>query len=157
MDVAVRRVITGDGPGGRSGIVSDDLVLLSGGVFTLWGSDTPPTLPTDGSLPDCPTWFAPPGGSRAVLFTIPPEVARDESARSDFDGLVAEEGGWHSTDTVDILVVLSGEVAHQCETGPEVILRPGQVFIQNGTRHTWHNRSDEAALLFGFMVGAQRA
>jgi quercetin dioxygenase-like cupin family protein len=156
MDSAVRRVISGDGPDGTSRIVSDDTLSLSGGVLTLWGSDTPPALPTDGSLPSCPTWFAPPGGSRAVVFTIPPESAPDESQQADFDGQVPDEGGWHSTDTVDILIVLSGEVANECEEGPEVTLRPGDVFIQNGTRHTWHNRGRDAALLCGFMVGAQR-
>jgi mannose-6-phosphate isomerase-like protein (cupin superfamily) len=156
METSVRRVITGDRPDGTSQVVNDDVMALSGGVCTLWGSDSAPTLPSDGTLPACPSWFAPPGGSRAVVFTIPPEGSVNVEQRSDFDGQVAEEGGWHSTDTVDILVVLSGEVSHECETGSEVALHPGDVLIQNGTRHTWHNYGPDAALLCGFMVGAQR-
>ena len=51
----------------------------------------------------------------------------------------------HTTDTVDIDVVISGEVDLELDDGSEVHLRPGDCVIQNGTRHAWRNRTSEPA------------
>jgi hypothetical protein len=38
-----------------------------------------------------------------------------------------------------------------------VRLGPGDCVIQNGTRHAWHNRSSEPAVLFVALIGAVRS
>jgi len=48
----------------------------------------------------------------------------------------------HRTETIDYGIVLSGEVYLVVEDG-ETLLRPGDVVVQRGTNHAWHNRSDQ--------------
>ncbi|NNE83740.1 MAG: cupin domain-containing protein [Alphaproteobacteria bacterium] len=50
----------------------------------------------------------------------------------------------HRTDTVDYGIVLAGEVYLVVERG-ETLLRAGDVVVQRGTFHGWHNRSDRVA------------
>ena len=47
----------------------------------------------------------------------------------------------HTTQTVDLDLVLEGEIWLELDDGEEVLLGPGDCVIQNGTRHAWHNRS----------------
>jgi hypothetical protein len=49
--------------------------------------------------------------------------------------------GMHISDTVDLDVIVSGEVYVELDDGAEVRLKAGDCVIQNGTRHAWHNRS----------------
>ena len=48
-----------------------------------------------------------------------------------------DEPGMHRTDSTDFGVVLSGNVALELDDGVEVLLSPGDVVVQNGTRHRW--------------------
>lgn len=66
------------------------------------------------------------------------------------------EGGWHATDSIDYIIVVSGEIWCELEEG-EVHLRPGDVLIQTGTNHAWHNHGTEPALVYAVAVGAPRA
>jgi len=173
-----RCVVTGQTKDGASVIVSDHLVdpvtvsLLPGTEFhRLWGANAPPTLPTDGTMPDQSGYFPPPGGYRFGFFTLGPEsvsVPEDldlEAALGEFDeklpGLVGvmepDHPGMHTTDTVDLDLVVSGEVWLELDDGEEVHLRPGDSVVQNGTRHAWHNRTSEPAVIFVTLIGAVRA
>jgi quercetin dioxygenase-like cupin family protein len=53
-------------------------------------------------------------------------------------------------------IMLAGEVILELDDGAEVTLRSGDVNIQNGTRHRWHNRGTEPAVMAVAMVGASR-
>jgi hypothetical protein len=65
--------------------------------------------------------------------------------------------GMHTTDTVDMEIMLSGEVILELDNGLERTLRTGDVNIQNGTRHRWHNRGTESATMAVFIAGASRS
>jgi quercetin dioxygenase-like cupin family protein len=67
-----------------------------------------------------------------------------------------ETPGMHTTDTVDIDIVLSGEVWLELDDGAEVKLEAGDCVIQNGTRHAWHNRTDSPVQMFAALIGATR-
>jgi quercetin dioxygenase-like cupin family protein len=67
-----------------------------------------------------------------------------------------DEPGMHRTDTTDFGVVLSGNLALQLDDGAEVSLSPGDVLIENGTRHRWRVVGDVPATLASFIIGAQR-
>jgi mannose-6-phosphate isomerase-like protein (cupin superfamily) len=173
----VRRVVTGQDSTGKSVFVSDDQVepvtlsQITGPEFhRIWGSDVTPTLPTDGTPPAQPTYFPPAPGFRLGFFTLPPAGA---PVPPDLDvvALFAEMGeklpgmaevmepdhpGMHTTDTVDLDLVISGEVFLELDDGAEVRLGPGDCVVQNGTRHAWHNRSDQPAVLFVALLGASR-
>jgi mannose-6-phosphate isomerase-like protein (cupin superfamily) len=173
----VRRVVTGQEPGGKSVFVSDtevdpiELAILPGTAFhRIWGSDVPSSLPTDGSEPSSPLYFPPVGGYRFSFFTLGPDsVALPEDldvgkALEELgtklpgmaEAMEPENPGMHTTDTVDIDVVISGEVDLELDDGETVHLRAGDCVIQNGTRHAWRNRSDEPATLFVTLLGARR-
>jgi quercetin dioxygenase-like cupin family protein len=63
----------------------------------------------------------------------------------------------HTTDTIDYEVVISGEVWLELDDGAEVHLHPGDTVVQNGTRHAWHNKTDEPCVLAVALIGARRS
>jgi quercetin dioxygenase-like cupin family protein len=67
-----------------------------------------------------------------------------------------DQPGMHTTDTVDMEIVISGEIVLELDDGVETTLRAGDVNIQNGTRHRWHNRGNEPAVIAVAMVGLPR-
>ena len=171
----MRHVVTGQTGDGTSVFVSDEMVepatltLLPGWEFhQLWGSDEPVPLPTDGAKPDAPRYFPAPGGFRFLAFTLGPAAATVvenvdvAAALAEFDqrlpGLAdvqeAENPGMHTTDSVDFDFVVSGEVYLELDDGEEVLLRPGDSVVQNGTRHRWNNRSDQPCTIVVAIVGA---
>jgi mannose-6-phosphate isomerase-like protein (cupin superfamily) len=176
--MAMRCVVTGQKKNGKSVIVADNQVeptavsLLPGTEFhQLWGSNTPPTLPTDGTMPVRDGYFPPPGGYRFGFFTLGPDSVA-MPADLDLEAALVELGaklpglaevmepdhpGMHTTDTVDLDLVVSGEVWLELDDGEEVHLRTGDSVVQNGTRHAWHNRTSEPAVLFVTLLGAARS
>jgi mannose-6-phosphate isomerase-like protein (cupin superfamily) len=174
----VRRVVTGQDSNGKSVFVSDsevepiDVSLLPGTAFhRLWGSDGAPALPTDGTQPSIPRYFPPTAGYRFGFFTLGPDATTLppdldigkalEDLETNLPGLgdamEPENPGMHTTDTVDIDVVISGEVDLELDDGAEVHLRPGDCVIQNGTRHAWRNRTNEPVVIFVALLGAERS
>jgi mannose-6-phosphate isomerase-like protein (cupin superfamily) len=173
----MRRVVTGQTPDGKSVFVSDEKVepitlgLLPGAEFhRLWGSDETVQLPTDGTSPSARAYFPPAGGFRFGLFTLGPDSVTIP-ADLDIGAALAELGeklpglgevmepdnpGMHTTDTVDIDVVLSGEVWLELDDRAQVHLRAGDCVIQNGTRHAWRNKSSQPVVILVAIVGAQR-
>ncbi|HXQ76434.1 MAG TPA: cupin domain-containing protein [Acidimicrobiales bacterium] len=176
--MAVRRVVTGQTDDGTSVVVSDEGVepvtvsLLPGTQFhRLWGANTPPTLPTGGTPPDQSGYFPPPGGYRFGFFTLGPDAVTlpedldlgaalaelDENLPGLATVMEPDHPGMHTTDTVDLDLVVSGEVWLELDDGAEVHLRAGDCVVQNGTRHAWHNRTSEPAVLFVTLLGAVRS
>jgi mannose-6-phosphate isomerase-like protein (cupin superfamily) len=175
--MSIRSVVTGQAESGKSIVVRDapvepiTVALLPGFEFHRnWGSDSVPTLPSDGSSPPHHGYYPPEGGFRFGFVTIPPGTQRAVDP-ADMASLVAElqeklpgmaevfepdHPGMHTTDTVDIGVVLSGEVYLELDDGAEVRIQAGDCVIQNGTRHAWHNRSSKMCVLAVTMVGAER-
>ena len=174
----VRRVVTGKTPEGKSVFVSDGLIpaiapsLTPGAEFhTIWGSDTVVQLPSDGSQPPFTQWFPPAGGFRVGFFTVAPantpapQLSDPNAALAEFEqqlpGLLGhmepDAPGMHTTDTIDIEVVISGEVWLELDDGAEVRLGPGDTVVQNGTRHAWRNKSNEPAVLAVVLIGAKPA
>jgi mannose-6-phosphate isomerase-like protein (cupin superfamily) len=177
--VSVRRVVTGQTETGKSVFISDEemetirLGLMPGLEFVrVWGGDETPALPTDGSHPSAVTFFPPAGGYRCAFVTIPPEASGpppedldvqrgmaevNEKLPGMLDHMEPDNPGMHTTDTVDLDVVLSGEMHLELDDGAEVHLRAGDCVIQNGTRHAWRNRSSEPCKMLSILVGARRA
>ena len=55
--------------------------------------------------------------------------------------LEPDHPGMHTTQTVDIGLVLTGEIDLELDDGATQHLVAGDFVIQNGTRHAWRNRS----------------
>jgi hypothetical protein len=174
----VRRVVTGHDQSGRSVFAADERVpaleleLFPGWAFhALWGADAIPTFPDDGIHPPAPRYFPAPEGFRFSLSTIPPYgtpppegidlMAAEAAVERAMPGLLGhmepDAPGMHTTDTIDMEVILSGQVIIELDDGEERLLRPGDTVIQNGTRHRWRNPGSEPCVMAVFMVGARRA
>jgi hypothetical protein len=172
----IRCVITGRDSSGKSIFVKDapvepiTLSLLPGFEFhRIWGSDSIPQLPSNGTPPAHPGYFPPGGGFRFAFFTVPPGtskipentdlVAAFSEIQSKLPGMVEVlepmHPGMHTTDTVDFDVVLSGEVYLVLDDGAELLLKAGDSVVQNGTRHAWENRSANDCTIAVALIGAE--
>lgn len=175
--MGIRRIVTGHDPDGKSVFVSDEHVdpvrigIMPGTEFhRIWGSDEPPSLPADGTQPSMPMYFPPPGGYRFTFYALAPDsVAIPDDL--DITAALAEiaeklpglaehmephNPGMHTTDTVDIDVIISGEVDLELDDGETKHMKAGDSVIMNGVRHAWRNRSDEPVLIFVTLLGAER-
>ena len=137
----------------------------------LWGGDTTPSFPCDGSQPEHATYFPPIGGFRFGLFSIPPDSHAPPTdldipaALADMEAgmpgmmryMDRTDPGMHTTDTIDFEVVLEGTVVLELDDGARVTLQPGDTVVQNGTRHRWSNPGTTLARLAVFMCGANHA
>lgn len=63
--------------------------------------------------------------------------------------------GMHTTNTIDVEYVISGEVWLELDDGAEVRLGPGDTIVQNGTRHAWRNRGDVPCVMALLLIGAE--
>jgi mannose-6-phosphate isomerase-like protein (cupin superfamily) len=158
----VRTVVTGHDAKGRAVIARDERIEGVpipglGELAFLWGADGPATYPNAGDNPAAPGPFPPVGGIRFVIATYSPEF--DVVAPEPLPGMHLEDGdqpGMHRTDSTDFGVVLSGNVAIELDDGVEVLLSPGDVVVQNGTRHRWRVVGGVPAIVAAFIIGAHR-
>ena len=131
----MRRVVTANDAEGRSYIASDERVRREDGfpnLFKTTGDDPfgagpepePRTLyPTDMQQVEPEV-----GGANFHFVTLSPSTEESPPV-------------WHITETVDINVVLGGELILMLDT-EETTLHPGDVVIQRNTNHAWRNPTD---------------
>ena len=93
----VRRVVTGHDAAGKAVFVTDGEVgpitvsLAPGMEFhRVWGADSLPGFPDDGSPSEAPRYFPPVGGFRFGFFTIPPDRDAGAPEGLDIDAALAE-------------------------------------------------------------------
>ena len=60
----------------------------------------------------------------------------------------------HRTNSIDYIIVMSGEIDMELETGEEVHLKAGDVMVQRGTVHNWINRGTETCVLAVILIHA---
>lgn len=118
---------------------------------------------------DQTTVIPPAGESRLIFLKVPPQ---SWAQTPDFDPVAAgteifaaipdiaatfeADGAMHTTDSVDYVIVLEGEVHLELDDQQEVVLGVHDVVVQVGTRHAWRNTSDKPALLAVVLIGAGR-
>jgi mannose-6-phosphate isomerase-like protein (cupin superfamily) len=173
----VRRVATGQAADGKSVIVSDTEVapvgipLMPGANFySFWGADRLPGLPDSGAEPPFRDWFPPDGGYRFELITLPPDgtpppegidqAAALAETKKLLPGLLdvmdPKHPGWHATNTVDLIYVLSGACVLKLDSGETTPLKAGDTLIQTGTRHAWSNPGAVPCGLLTVSIGVKR-
>jgi len=151
----VRRVITGNSVDGNSYFVSDDEIA----GMTLWESSPGDPLGSANGAPHAvlpttaPGLEPPPGGSRCVFATIPPwAIMRPNLERGDYPGLDAD--GFHRTETVDYIMMVSGEITLVLDQG-ETTVRAGDLVVQRNTMHSWRNNGHGPASFWATMVSVK--
>lgn len=144
----IRRLVTGHAFDGRSTFLFDSEIhgeSTSEGVSIaeLWATSESPASNASSEdaarrshslLPDAK-------GTLLRVFEVEPQ-----SPETDL--------GFHTTDTVDYIYVISGEIHALVDDG-EVLLREGDVLVQRGTSHAWSNRGHEPCRMVAVMIDAQ--
>ena len=143
----VRRIITGLTVAGKStawidGPATNAVSRRPGHESRLiWVTDTSPAQ-IDGDLDEGARDIGRPPLPNGTIFRVI-EIAQ---------GCVAE---MHSTDTIDYVVVIAGEMEMELETGM-VHLSTGDVIVQRGTLHNWVNNGTEPCRLAVVLVDGRR-
>jgi len=155
MSKQIRCVVSGVDDEGRSIWSSDGypntFLVRGGGARTtdVWRiPHCPPDIRDDHASPGNETWPDPTG---LVFRTaeIPPRAKRGPGEEDSW------KKGWHASETVDLMTMISGELwAYQSHTDEAILLKAGDTFIQRGSMHAWENRSDEPCLFSVVLVGA---
>ena len=170
----VRRVLTGHDPDGRSTIIADGLApnvkempSFPGLALTdLWETaGAPARNEGDADAAARPVHLEPPkNGTLFRIVEFPPDSSRprDSDGAAGFKAIGAghaqdkrsSDPMMHKTSTVDYIVVLKGEIYAILDKG-ETLLRPGDVFIQRGTNHSWSVRGNEPCIVAVVLVSAK--
>jgi hypothetical protein len=111
-----------------------------------------------------------PGGTSFLIVQFPPDavlasLADPQAAMAEyaaklpglFEKFEPENPGFHKTETVDYAILLSGELWLELDGGAVRHLRPGDVVVQNATRHAWRNKTDAPAVIAFVLIGCQAA
>lgn len=174
-----RRVVVYNGEDGKSRLSADEQAPRAV-VYTsprgmqssvLWGVQGGAALlpGMHDTAPGVTTLAPKPGDNVFLMLTLAPDSAY---GAEDFDGAVAaaeallhapgiadamepDNPGFHRTDTVDYITVLTGEVWIETDTG-ETQLSQGDTLIQLGTRHAWRNRTNVPVTLVVVLNGVAR-
>lgn len=179
----MRRIVTNFNQEGKSVFASDGkpqrvVTFESIPGFELkeiWATDGIPSLPAEKSDPtvEMKSFVPDIGGTCFRIVHIPPEQDILRAIEQGLDVTKAhqeyidkapglgdsreiENPGMHTTDTVDYIIVISGEVWLELDDGAETHLRQGDCVVQNGTRHAWRNRGSEPCVIAAVMIGAKR-
>jgi mannose-6-phosphate isomerase-like protein (cupin superfamily) len=169
----VRRVLTGHDAEGSSTIIADgfaanmkEMPAGSGlAVTELWETSVPADNAGGQDAGNRKVRLEPPkNGTLFRIVEFPPDSqwqnrpdardwakaldATDAPDRSSADPMM------HKTSTVDYIVVLKGEIHAILDKG-ETLLKPGDVFIQRGTNHSWSVRGNEPCIVAVVLVDAK--
>ncbi len=164
---ATRRVVTAVNDQGQSYFALDEPTphvfdLGAASFDEIWVDDgrLAPTDPQD-RLNSEKTFLNPPvGGSILRIFTLRPqsqveisaELLAEMAGRFDDGGAMeADAPGFHTTPTIDYILVLSGEVDLELDSG-SVHLTPGDTVIQRATRHAWRVSGDQPCVMAGILI-----
>lgn len=145
----VRRVVTGTDASGKAVVVSDGPapVVISNfsgyRIVEMWATDrTPPDL-SGADISDLPFELEPPaGGLHWRLINWP---------------VSEQQGRWHSTDTLDLLYILTGEISLGVgseDESVEVHLKAGDAVVALGNVHKWFNPGPDVCSAVATMVSA---
>lgn len=172
----LRRIVTAESKSGVVVQASDLPETTTAGLPTnIWGFDQLPTLPlaAEQVLGEYlqKGLFGPKGALRVDVMSFPPETA---TQAPDLGALMAKldfgtghnmtpgksGGGMHRTDSIDLVVVISGEgeLVYPDEDGQlkEIHLKVGDFIVQNGNFHEWRNRSGTHFVVLIVTLGAER-
>lgn len=173
MTRPVRRIVTGHRADGRSTVLSDAPApnvkqrAAGNGSTLLWVTDeSPADVSRTGDRAAREIGVPPPRrGSIFRVAEFPPgvggEVRDNETVLRDFGigsdvkrGHAPRHPAIHRTRSLDYVVVLEGEITLMLDDG-EVLLKQGDVVVQQGTNHAWINRGAATCRLAMVFIDAE--
>jgi quercetin dioxygenase-like cupin family protein len=143
-----RRLVTGTDREGRSYAELDGhpaVVLQSPGphgvgMSDLWQTGGPLSSVAQGG--DAEGWQLEPIGGGMAFRMVELSAGHDPG-----------DAGWHTTETIDVDLILSGSMELSLPDIEPVVLEAGSVVIQRGTRHRWRPVGDQPARMAAVMFG----
>jgi quercetin dioxygenase-like cupin family protein len=144
----VRRVVTGHDSQKKAKTIHDDVATnvstrTNAASTTIWCTESVPVrLPAQEGSEDM--------GARRINSGTPPKGTR----LMIMDLFPGCQGAMHRTDTLDYVIVMQGEVEMLLDNS-SVVLRAGDVLVQQGTIHAWANRTDKHARMAIVLVDAE--
>lgn len=169
-----RMIVTGDTQERGAHIASEHRVppvlpaLYQGNaLYRAWGSDNIPAAPNDGTAAPHRSFYPDTRGALRVIYAtilprheLRPAPVDLSAAISELDALlpgmadvITDPNGMHATPTIDFVCVLSGTLTLELAGGEQAQLTAGDLVVQNGTAHAFHNAGDEPATFFAVLVG----
>jgi quercetin dioxygenase-like cupin family protein len=146
-----RRIVTGVDRAGRSNVVTDGPAPTSW-CTELWATSADQPLGLDPAEIK-PTLMPPTKGTRWRVVDIPPDSTVRQAARpSAVEGV--REDGWHTTDTVDYVFILEGDITLELDDA-KVELHPGDCVVQRATNHRWRNHGTRPARMVAVMISLE--
>lgn len=154
---AVRRVVTTTDAVGVASDGPPPLTISAPagfGVSELLWLDGPPATPDDGGdrAPEGFPLEPPAGGLSSRIIRMP---GNGDWLRVEGDD--PEHPGMHATDTLDLMVVLHGEIVMGLADGTEHVVRAGDAVVQRGTAHRWRVAADGPCTYWVTMLRPQPA
>ena len=146
MTFPLRRIVTGHDEHGNAIVKIDEIAQHwregrpGGTILNVWTTDT---APANNSL-DAD------GGMREGKFTM----ISNGSVFRILDFKPGLERRMHRTDSIDCIVVMSGEIDMELDNGVEVHLKQGDVMVQRDTIHNWINRGTETCVMTVILIHA---
>jgi quercetin dioxygenase-like cupin family protein len=141
----MRRIVTGLDPDGRPAVLRDgeptnlhDFGLTQS--VELWMTHGSPAQPDNAGEPAPGDWRLEPPAEGTIF-----RVATHEPG---------EEVAIHATQTVDYVIVLSGELVLLLGD-QEILLKAGDAVVQQATPHGWANRSTEPCSVVAVLLSTQ--
>jgi quercetin dioxygenase-like cupin family protein len=144
----IRRIVTGHDAREIAKVITD-------GPATNWKSGSPGTVSTliwstDSTPADISLGETIEDLGARMLGTAPPANGTRFSV---IDFPPGNSGRMHRTETVDYVIVISGEIDMDMDNST-VRLTAGDVMVQRGTNHAWVNRGTERARLAFVLIDA---
>lgn len=142
----IRRVVTGHDERGKAIVKIDEVCTHfnegrpNGFACNIWTTDT---APADNSGQTD-------GGKREGKFTM----IENGTVFRILDFHPGVQRRVHRTDSIDYIVVMSGEIDMELDEGEAVHLKAGDVMVQRGTVHNWINRGAEPCVMAVILVHA---
>jgi quercetin dioxygenase-like cupin family protein len=152
--IRVRRIVTGHDDAGEAVIAADEQISgntlaedagrTSATFFHLWATHE---MPVD--LSDEASYRQRQGSSTTILGSGSGSVLRI--------GVLApgSRSPMHRTESLDYGICLEGECDMELDGGDTVRIRAGDVVVQRGTNHLWHNRGEHPCRFAWILLDAQ--
>jgi len=143
-----RRVVTGVGPAGRSTVLHDGpppTILARNGpngvmLTDLWQTGGAVSRPDQGGDIEGP-WQLDPAG-RGVAFRMVDWPVGD----------YPEDEGWHTTESIDVDVILSGHLELGIRDAPPLVMGPGEFVVLRSAEHRWRPVGDRPVRMAAVML-----
>ena len=153
-----RRIVTGH-KNGVATIIQDSLVenvMTNEAGFVVsdvWATDTMPVnVDKSAKIEDVFFPVVQQNGSLFRYVHIPPDAELKKYYEFKPD---APHPFMHKTETLDYIIILSGEVYLIMED-TETLLKAGDIVIQCATNHAWSNRTDKSCIQLAILLDAKK-